>query len=191
MLPAAAVLLVDDKARSAVVDIARSRELNVSRVYEATRSNLKEAFEALRADAADGVFGILLVGTLDLPGVSTRRLLSELARLSELNVEVRSAKEPFVTLKGDQAELVRWLHTRFSFEKGRNIANGIARSKKKAGRPRANIPVDEVLRMAKKGMSIRAIARRLKVGASTIQRFLAAHRAKQTDQETPIPGVRE
>lgn len=53
----AAPLLLDEHARSAIVDLARSRELNVSRVYKANRSNPREAFEAVRADAEAKVFG--------------------------------------------------------------------------------------------------------------------------------------
>lgn len=187
----AALLLLDEHARSAVVDLARSRELNVSRVYKANRTNLREAFEAIRADAEAKVFGVLLLETLDLPGVGTRRLLAELAALADLGVEVGSVKEPFITLGGEQGEIVRWLHARFSSEKSRNVAEGIARSPKQAGRPRVQIPEAEVLRMAEKKMSLRAIARRTGVSASVLQRFLAAHKARHSDQETPNSGCRE
>lgn len=192
MYPSAALLLVDDKARSAVIELARSRELvNVARIYEATRSNLRGTFEALRADAEAKVFRVLLLETLDLPGVGTRRLLSELSALAELNVELGSVQEPFLTLKGDQADLVRWLHARMSAERSRNVAEGIARSSKRPGRPRAHIPEAEVLRMAAKGLSLRAIARQTGVSPSVLQRFLAAHKAKQTHQETPASECRE
>jgi DNA invertase Pin-like site-specific DNA recombinase len=86
---------------------------------------------------------------------------------------------------------VRWLHARFSSEKSRNVADGIARSPKRAGRPRAHVPEDEVLRMAAKGMSLRAISRRTGVSTSVLQRFLAAHKARQSAQETPSSGCRE
>lgn len=191
MLPSAALLLLDDKARPAVIELARQRELNVSRVYRTSRRSLREAFERIRSDAKAETFGVLLVKTLDLPELGTRRVLAELSALAELGVEVGSANEPFLTLKGPQGELVRWLHRRLSTEKRRSIADGIARSKKKPGRPRASIPEADVLRMAAKGMSIRAIARKTKLGASTIQRFLAAHRAAERNQETPSSEVRE
>lgn len=187
----AALLLLDEHARSAIVDLARSRELNVSRVYKANRSNPREAFEAVRADAEAKVFGVLLLETLDLPGIGTRRLLSELAALAELGVEVGSVNEPTITLADAQGDLVRWLHARFSSEKSRNVADGIARSPKRAGRPRAHVPEDEVLRMAAKGMSLRAISRRTGVSTSVLQRFLAAHKARQSAQETPSSGCRE
>lgn len=147
--------------------------------------------EALRAGANQGVFRVLLVHTMDLPGVSTRRLLAELAALAALRIEVISVREPFLTLRGEQGDLVSWLRARFAAERAGRPLEGGLHAPRKPGRPRAQVPEEDVLRMAGKGMSIRAIARRTGVSASVLQRFLAVHRAAESGQESPIPEVRE
>jgi DNA invertase Pin-like site-specific DNA recombinase len=59
-------------------------------------------------------------------------------------------------------------------ERVRSALAAVVRRGGKLGRPRVNVDVNRALELRAKGLSIRAAAREMKIGAATLQRALSA-----------------
>lgn len=136
---------------------------------------VREALDEVCKLAAAGTFDVLIVRTIRITGV--RRLLEVQAHLARCGATIRSLEEPYLDIQA-QGPYVHLLSEMLAQERRDSIADGVARARaqqRPPGRPRAVIP-EEVFVLADKGASLRAIARRTGLGASTIGRALQARR---------------
>ncbi len=140
---------------------------------KAGESRARRALSRLMADAARGRFDLVVVRRLDRFAGSAREAVLALDRLRNLGVDFVSLEERIDTsgkygealhgLIGGLARLERDLRGRVE-----------ARQKpgRGPGRPRIEFDLAEVRRLRDKGLSLRAIARRLGISKSTVARAL-------------------
>lgn len=165
-----ALLIAPMVPRSELVALAPSE---VGPVYETGTGGVGRVLDRIRVDATRQQFKTLVLPTLRLPSVSVRRVLKELAVLSELGVKVVSAREPWLDLSSHGA-LITTLHEMLSEERKANVRAGVARASRKPGRPRVQIDAAKAGVLLDSGMSVRRVAQALGVGASTLQRWRQA-----------------
>ncbi len=166
-------------------DLLTLADGDITAVYETGTSKGGKALSQSVEDATRGKFSCLVLPSMRLPGVGVRSLLRHLGVLADLRVEVRSLAEPWLTLGMEQAALVAWLHHALDEERRAHVREGMERARRsgrRPGRPPAEIPREQVLGAARDGASLRELARRFGLGPSTIQRFLANHRASNGGQ---------
>jgi DNA invertase Pin-like site-specific DNA recombinase len=147
----------------------------ITTVIEAKPGRTREALGEIKRLAAAGTIEAVIIKTVRIAGV--RRLLATLDFLHRCGVTVRSVEEPYLDID-KQGLVLRLLTEMLDQERRSSIADGVARARAQQrlpGRPRAVIP-EEVFVLADKGTSLRAIARRTGLGASTIGRALQARR---------------
>lgn len=155
----------------------------ITEVIEAKPGRTRDALSEVRRLAATATIEVLLIKTVRITGV--RRLLATLDFLHRCGVTVRSVEEPYLDLE-HQGLVFRMLSSMLDEERRTSIADGVARARaqqRPPGRPRAVIP-EEVFALADGGASLRAIARRTGLGASTIGRALQARRLLGGSQGT-------
>jgi DNA invertase Pin-like site-specific DNA recombinase len=144
------------------------------------RPELKRMMLAAHA----GTFDTLIVWALDRLGRSMAGNLQTVLELDRLGVRVVSVREPWLDTSGPVRSLLiaifGWVAEQERLRIVERTKAGIARARhegKHVGRPAAHVDLDEALRLRRRGTSIREAARRLGVGASTLQRAYAAHDA--------------
>jgi len=111
---------------------------------------------------------------------SLRNMVVTLDEWSSMGIGFTSATEVFDSTT-PQGKLLLHLTSAFAeFERSiiaERTRAGIAAAKRRGavlGRPRARVDADALLDLKKQGMSVREIARTLKIGSSTVQRRLTA-----------------
>jgi DNA invertase Pin-like site-specific DNA recombinase len=160
--------------------LAQRRGLRVAGVYEETKSaaRARPQFERLRADAHAGRFSVLLVWALDRFGRSMVGNLQAVLELDRAGVEVVSLAEPWLDTGGPVRSLLiaifSWVAEQERIRLGERTKAGLENAKRKGiklGRPRAR--VDPRARdLVAEGLSVRAIAKRLRMAKSTLHRAL-------------------
>lgn len=169
--------------RPDVEQLARARGLEVVEVYEEQASGAAKRRTVLRAmlDAAHrGAFEVVIVWALDRLGRSMFETIETVRTLDRSGVEVVSVREPWLDTAGPARSLLLSIFAWVAdFERGRLIERTIAgmdrarREGKRIGRPEKAIPMTIARALRAQGVSVRAIARRLQVPASTLRRALA------------------
>lgn len=157
----------------------------ISEVYEAGRTGIRDLLRRIERHATMGRLEYLVIQNLGV-GVGTRTIVRLLRVLGDVEVRVISAEQEWLTLEDGQSSLLRYLDEALSEERRVSVRLGVERSRRQGrrpGRPKAVIP-DTVFALAAQGLSLRAIAREVGLGASTVQRALAARRVLQ-----PYPEV--
>lgn len=163
--------------------LARARGLEVVEVYEEQASGAAKQRTVLCAmlDAAHrGAFEIVIVWALDRLGRSMFETIETVRTLDRSGVEVVSVREPWLDTAGPARSLLLSIFAWVAdFERGRLIERTIAgmdrarREGKRIGRPEKAIPMTIARALHAQGLSVRAVARRLQVPASTLRRALA------------------
>jgi DNA invertase Pin-like site-specific DNA recombinase len=163
----------------------RKQGWRISHVYQdeasgknGDRPQFKRLFEDVHKRKCD----LVLFWALDrFSRAGTRETLNYLQRLTDAGVDWQSYTEPHIKSAGPLGELViAMLATFAKLERERIRERTLAgietarRKGKKIGRPHAIFDRDRVLRMHKDGLSIRAIADKLKVSKTTVHRTLKA-----------------
>jgi DNA invertase Pin-like site-specific DNA recombinase len=136
--------------------------------------------DALMKDARAGKFDGVLVWKFDRFARSTRHLVTALEEFQSLGIHFVSLTEAIdtstpmgrmvFTVLGAVAELERSLIVE-------RVNAGLSRAKRQGktlGRPRLIVDREKVSRLAKEGMSVRAIAGKLKLKKSTVYNLLTA-----------------
>lgn len=139
----------------------------------ATRPERETIMNAARRRKID----VVVVWKVDRWGRSLSDLVSTLEELSQLGVSLVSTTESFDMTSPAGKAMVSMLSVFSSFERdmlGERIKAGIRASKKKHGRPRSALRHKEkIKRLYAEGMTKAAIARKLKIGRTSVIRILA------------------
>jgi DNA invertase Pin-like site-specific DNA recombinase len=136
--------------------------------------------DRMLADARRGKFDILLVWRSDRLFRSLRHMVVALDELMALGVKFVSVQEPFDMTTPQGLLLVQLVSSVAEFERAILIERtkaGLDAARRRGaqiGRPRVHVPVAEAIRLRRQGLSLRQVARKLKVGVATLHRALRA-----------------
>jgi DNA invertase Pin-like site-specific DNA recombinase len=181
-------------------DLIARRGWTSYRIYSDRLSGAKErrpGLDALMADTRRGAFDVVVVWRFDRFARSTRQLVMALDEFHSLGIDFISHQEALDTstpmgramfaIIAALAELERNVireRTTAGLEYARQFGT---KSGKPIGRPKLVFPRDQVSRLHTQGISGREIARRLRVGESTVRRSLAECRNPQSPRQNS-PG---
>jgi len=161
--------------------LARVRGLDIAAVYEEKASAVKSRpeFNKLMADAHTGKFGVVIVWALDRLGRSMVGNLTTVLTLDNMGVQVISGREPWLDMGGPIRSLLiavfSWVAEQERLRIVERTRAGLDHARAKGirlGRPKARIDLDAALRLRDEGMSLRDVAKKMKVGTSTLHRAL-------------------
>jgi len=164
-----------------VKSLARQRSWSVTMVVSeiasgrATRPERETIMEAARRRKID----VVVVWKVDRWGRNLSDLISTIEELSLLGVSLVSATESFDMTSPAGKAMVSMLSVFSNFERdmlGERIKAGIRASKKKHGRPRTALKhSSKIQKLYADGMTKAAIARKLRIGRTSVIRILAAN----------------
>lgn len=162
--------------------MAKRRGLEVVRVFDETASGAakdRTVLGAMLAAAHRRELDVLMVWALDRLGRSMFEVLETVRKLDAAGVELVSVREPWLDTGGPARALLLAVFSWFAdFERTRLVERtraGMAQARRKGkviGRPPAAIPLTLARSLRAEGLSVRAVARRLNVAASTLRRAL-------------------
>lgn len=164
----------------AMKSLARQRNWTVSMAVAETASGraTRPEREAIMRAARQRKIDVVVVWKVDRWGRSLSDLISTLEELSHLEVALISTTEFFDMSSPAGKAMVGMLSIFSNFERdmlGERIKAGIRASKKKHGRPRTAIKhASKIRKLYSEGMTKAAIARKLKIGRTSVIRILAA-----------------
>jgi putative DNA-invertase from lambdoid prophage Rac len=170
-----------------LVQLCRTRGFEIVSVYEETGSAVakkRPMFDKMRLAAHRGEFDVLVVWAIDRLGRSMIGNMQAVLDLDRLGVKVISVRESWLDMGGPVRDLLVAI---FSWVASQERAQLIARTRlgmerarregKRIGRPPVEVDIARALELRAQGLSIRRIARELRVGASTVHRALRVHDA--------------
>ena len=188
-----------ENQRPELVRLARLRGLEIVAVYEEKESAAKTRpeFDRMMVAAHQGRFDVLLVWSLDRFGRSMSGNLSAVLKLDGLRIATLSAREPWLATEGPTRGLLiavfSWVagQERLRISERTKVALDRVRAEgRQLGRPRARVDILRALILIEgKGHSVREAAKLLGIGASTLHRALAEHRAVLNSQRPAIPNT--
>lgn len=172
-----------ENQRPEVERLAAARALDVVAVYEETVSGAKENRTKLAAmlDAAHrGAFEVVLVWALDRLGRNMFETIETVRKLDRSGVQLLSVREPWLDTAGPARSLLlsifAWVAEQERerlIERTRAGLDRARRAGKVLGRPRKAFRMTTAQALRKDGLSYRAIAERLDVPVSTLQRAMS------------------
>ena len=170
-----------DNQRPDLERIANTRGWDIVAVYEEQASAVKvrPQFNNLMADAHAGKFDVVVVWALDRLGRSMVGNLTTVLKLDDMGVQVISAREPWLDMGGPVRPLLiavfGWVAEQERIRIVERTKAGLDHARAKGirlGRPKARIDLDAAFRFRAEGMSLRDVAKQMKVGTSTLHRAL-------------------
>jgi DNA invertase Pin-like site-specific DNA recombinase len=173
-----------DNQRPQLLQLAQARGLEIVAVFEEKVSAVKQrlAFEAMQLAAHQGKFSHLLVVALDRFGRSMIGNMTAVLELDRIGVQIISVREGWLDTSGPVRPLLISIFSWVAEMERQTVISrpkaGIDRARragKVIGRPKVRVDLAEALTLRASGMSIRAVAIKLGVGAATLHRLLAAH----------------
>lgn len=173
-----------DAQRAEVAQLARTRGLDVTCIYEEKMSAVKQRdqFDRMRTDAHAGRFDVLVVWALDRLARSMTGAVQTILDLDRIGVEVVSLREPWLDTGGPVRTLLiaifGWVGEQERQRISERVKCAMARARaegRQIGRPPVIVDIEHALRLRSEGLSIRKAARVLGVGASTLHRVFQAH----------------
>lgn len=173
-----------ENQRPDLVRLARARGFEIVEVYEERGSAVKHRreFERMKVAAHAAKFGAIIVWSLDRLGRSMVGNLRTVIEFDRIGVQVISVKEPWMDTSGPVRDLLLAIFSWVAEQERRRISErtkaGLEKARKKGrlGRPRVHVDLPRALELTRnQGLSIRAAATKLGIGASTLHRALKAH----------------
>lgn len=170
-----------DNQRADIKRLLRARRLRQIASFEEQISAAKTRpeFDAMLDAAHRGEFEVLVVWALDRFGRSMVGNLQAVLDLDRCGVEVVSVNEPWLDTGGPVRSLLiaifGWVAEQERIRMGERTKAGLERARRQGvviGRPRRAIDLRRAKSLLKEGLSLRQIAKRLKVPASTLHRAL-------------------
>jgi DNA invertase Pin-like site-specific DNA recombinase len=159
------------------------------------RSRIRPVCNHMLRDAGCHRFDVLLVQSLDCFARSLAELSVRITSLHQLGIRFVAVNEG-IDIDPETIEsrmFLSTLTTLVNAEKnmiGRNVREGVTRAQGKGvhcGRPRHSFPIAQVLKLRTQGLSIRAIATRIELPASTVGTALKGR--SKCDGDVIGPGV--
>lgn len=185
-----------DNQRPELVQLARARGLEITQIYEekiSAAAKDRPAYQRMMLDAHRGRWTTLVVWALDRFGRSMAGNLAAVLELDRIGVQVVSVREQWLDTSGPVRSLLiaifSWVAEQERLRISERTKAGQDRARragKKIGRPRVSVDLSMATALRASGMSIRAIASKLKIGAGTLHRALQAHDALAS---VPEPSV--
>lgn len=171
-----------DNQRPELVELARARRLDVVRWYEeqASAAKRRPVFDQVLADAHAGRFSVLLIWALDRFGRSMAGNVNAVLELDRKGVRVVSVRESWLDVDGPVRPLLiaifSWVAEQERAQLVARTKAGIERARSKGirlGRPAARVDVVRARRLQdNEGLSLRQVARELRVPLATLHRAL-------------------
>jgi DNA invertase Pin-like site-specific DNA recombinase len=143
----------------------------------------RPGLDKMLADARRRRFDVVLVYRADRLFRSLRHMVVTLDDLSSLGIGFVSASEPFDTTTPTGRLLLHIVSAMGEFERGLLIERtraGMAAARRRGaqiGRPRVRVDMDRALELRQQGMSVRAAAKEMGIGAATLHRALVTAKA--------------
>jgi DNA invertase Pin-like site-specific DNA recombinase len=140
----------------------------------------RPALDRMLADGRHRKFDLILVYRSDRLFRSLKHLVAVVDDLSALGIDFVSTTEPFDTTTPSGRLLLQLVGALAEMERGLLIERtkaGIASARRRGvrvGRPPVHVDVPRAMELRASGMSLREVARELKVGAATVHRALSA-----------------
>jgi putative DNA-invertase from lambdoid prophage Rac len=168
-----------ENQRPDLLKLAQVRGLDVITVYEEKISAAKArpAFERMMADAHRGKYKSLLVWSLDRFGRSMSGNLAAVLELDRIGVQVISVNESWLDTSSPVRSLLvaifSWVAEQERLRIVQRTKAGQDRARragKVIGRPRVLVDLPKALALRASGLSLRAVATKMKVGAGTLHR---------------------
>lgn len=180
--------------------IVAARGLRVVEVFEehASAGKARRVFDGMLDAARRGEFKVLVVWALDRFGRSMPGNLAAVLELDRLGVEVISVRESWLETQGPTRVLLiavlSWVAEQERARIGDRTRAGLERARRRGsvlGRPRRAFMLTELehaRRLKGKGISIRKIARRLRVPHVTLHRALQTSTAERGKRPGSLPS---
>lgn len=171
-----------ENQRIKLLEFARAMSWEIVDEYVDQESGAKSdrpRFKAMMSAASRREFDTILVWSLDrFSREGIGKTCGYLRQLANVRVAFKSLQEPFLDTTGDFAELVAAIFAFFaSFERKRTIerikaAHDRARAQgKHVGRPRLVVDRSKVQKLRQQGLSVRAVAAKMKISAASVHRI--------------------
>lgn len=186
-----------DNQRPDLIKLARHRGLDIVAVHEDKISAGKQrpGYDAMMLAAHRGDFSVLLIWRLDRLGRSMNGNIEALLKLDHLGIEVVSCCEPWLANRGPTRDLLvgifSWIAAQEKLQISERTRAGIERARragKVVGRPRVHVDVARAVTLGSQGLSVREVAARLSIGATTLRRALQGAEAHHALTTTRIAG---
>jgi len=170
-----------DNQRADIKRLIRARRLRLVASFEeqVSAAKARPEFAAMLDAAHRGEFETLVVWALDRLGRSMVGNLQAVLDLDRCGVKVISINEPWLDTGGPVRSLLiaifGWVAEQERIRMGERTKAGLERARRQGvviGRPRRSIDIRRAESLLDKGLSLREVAKRLKVPASTLHRAL-------------------
>ncbi len=170
-----------ENQRTDVERLVKTRRLNVVASYEekASTARARPEYDKMMRDAHCGEFDVLVVWALDRFGRSMVGNLQAVLDLDRCGVEVISVNEPWLDTGGAVRPLLiaifGWVAEQERVRLGERTKAGLERARRRGvriGRPRHNVDLQRARKLLKQGLSLRKVAKRLRVPTTTLHRAL-------------------
>jgi DNA invertase Pin-like site-specific DNA recombinase len=171
-----------ENQRRAIEQYCQLQGWRVAKVYEdvgvSGAQDRREGLDALKKDATNGKFDVVLVWKFDRLARSTQHLLEVLALLQRYGVDFVSTTEAVDTSTPAGRMVFTFLGAIAEFEREiirERVVCGLERAKANGttlGRPRAGFDVNEAIALKKSGLSWSQLAKRMPVSSATLRRTL-------------------
>jgi putative DNA-invertase from lambdoid prophage Rac len=184
---------VTENQRPELEQLARARGLKIVAVYEEHASALKvrRRFEAMMNDAHRGAFDVLLLWALDRLGRSMVGNLQAVLELDRRGVQVLSVREPWLDTGGPVRPLLvaifSWVAEQERAHLVARTKAGLERARRRGvhlGRPVARVDVVLARSLRAQGLSIRDVAKALRVPTTTLHRAIG-----RSEKGVPVAGL--
>lgn len=184
-----------ENQRPELLQLAEARGFQIIEVIEETASAAKQraGIDRLMTLARQAKCQVVVTWALDRLGRSMIGNLQTILELDKLGVEVISLREPWLQMDGPVRSLLIAVFSWVAQEERNRIRErsklGVLRAKKlgkRLGRPPAQVDLDRALQLKRRGLSVRAAAKKLGIGSSTLHRIYRAQ-AAETRREHVVP----
>ena len=185
-----------ENQRPDILQVVRTRGLEIVHIFDEKVSAAKDRpeFQKMMLQAHRGSFDCLVIWSLDRFGRSMVGNLQAVVELDRIGVQVISVKETWLDTSSPVRSLLiaifSWVAEQERLRISERTKAGLERARrqgKQIGRPKATINLPAALALRGMGLSIRQVARELKVGASTLHRLLAAADTLQAAASQGVP----
>lgn len=172
-----------ENQRLVLQEVAARNGLELVRIYEDKASGSKArrtGIDEMRAAAEAGEWNVLLVWAIDRLGRSMIGTIDMVLRLDKLGIRIISHAEPWLDMVGPVRNLLLYIFSWVAEQERERLIErthaGLATARlagKQIGRkPLAPETIDRVLRLRKKGRSIKQIGEALGIAGSSVHKLL-------------------